>query len=55
MIDHLQKAKDNKNDEFYTQLEDVEKFVADTGLSKTITVEKSLVKYIEQYNKTGKI
>ena len=28
MIDHLQKAKDNKNDEFYTQLEDIEKELA---------------------------
>lgn len=35
--------------------EDLEKFVADTGLSKTITVEKALAKYIEHYNKTGKI
>lgn len=33
----------------------LEKFITDTGLSKTVTVEKSLKMYIEHYNKTGKI
>lgn len=33
----------------------LEKFIADTGLSKTATVEKALKMYIEHYKKTGKI
>lgn len=33
----------------------LEKFTADTKLSKTATVEKALVEYINKYNKTGKI
>ena len=33
----------------------LEKFIADTKLSKTATVEKSLEEYINKYNKTGKI
>ena len=33
----------------------LEKFIADTGLSKTATVEKALDEYINKYNKTGKI
>lgn len=32
-----------------------EKFIADTGLSKTATVEKALKMYIEHYKKTGEI
>lgn len=38
------------------KLEDkLEKFIADTKLSKTATVEKALEEYIDKYNKTGKI
>lgn len=33
----------------------LEKFIADTRLSKTATVEKALEEYIDKYNKTGKI
>ncbi len=33
----------------------LDKFTEDTGLSKTVTVEKALSKFIDQYNKTGKI
>lgn len=33
----------------------LEKFITDTGLSKTATVEKALRMYIEHYKKTGKI
>lgn len=33
----------------------LDKFIEDTGLSKTVTVEKALKAFIEQYNKTGKI
>lgn len=33
----------------------LEKFIADTKLSKTATVEKALEEYINTYNKTGKI
>lgn len=33
----------------------LEKFIADTRLSKTATVEKALEEYINKYNKTGKI
>ena len=33
----------------------LEKFIEDTGLSKTATVEKALRMYIEHYKKTGKI
>lgn len=33
----------------------LEKFIADTKLSKTATVEKALEEYINKYNKTGKI
>lgn len=33
----------------------LEKFITDTKLSKTATVEKALEKYINKYNKTGKI
>lgn len=35
--------------------EDLDKFIKETGLSKTTTVEKALKKYIDEYNKTGKI
>ena len=33
----------------------LEKFITDTKLSKTATVEKALEEYIGKYNKTGKI
>lgn len=33
----------------------LEKFIADTKLSKTATVEKALEEYINKYNNTGKI
>lgn len=33
----------------------LEKFIADTKLSKTATVEKALEEYINKYNKTGEI
>lgn len=33
----------------------LEKFITDTKLSKTATVEKALDEYINKYNKTGKI
>lgn len=33
----------------------LEKFITDTKLSKTATVEKALEEYINKYNKTGKI
>ena len=33
----------------------LDKFIEDTGLSKTVTVEKALKAYLEQYEKTGKI
>ena len=33
----------------------LDKFIYDTGMSKTATVEKALSKFIDQYNKTGKI
>lgn len=36
-------------------IESLEKFVEETGLSKTATVEKALKMYIEYYYKTGKI
>lgn len=33
----------------------LEQFVAETGLSKTATVEKALGAFISRYKKTGKI
>ena len=36
-------------------IESLEKFVEETGLSKTATVENALKMYIEYYYKTGKI
>ena len=35
--------------------ERLDKFVKETSLSKTATVERALKMYIEHYNKTGKI
>ena len=33
----------------------LEKFIADTKMSKTATVERALAEFIDKYNKTGKI
>lgn len=33
----------------------LEKFVEDTKMSKTATVERALTEFINKYNKTGKI
>lgn len=33
----------------------LEKFIVDTKLSRTATVEKALEEYINKYNNTGKI
>ena len=33
----------------------LEKFIEDTKMSKTATVERALNDFIEKYNKTGKI
>ena len=33
----------------------LEKFIEDTKMSKTATVERALTKFIEKYNQTGKI
>lgn len=33
----------------------LEKFIEDTKMSKTATVERALTEFIEKYNKTGKI
>lgn len=33
----------------------LDNFVKQTGLSKTVTVEKALEAYIDKYEKTGKI
>lgn len=50
------KAHKNLNCKIDKALSDrLEKFVQDTRLSKTATVEKALDAYIERYNKTGKI
>ena len=34
--------------------DELEKFIEETKLSKTATVEKALMMYIEHYKKTGK-
>lgn len=36
-------------------LDKLEKFITDTKLSKTATVEKALEEYINKHHKTGKI
>lgn len=33
----------------------LEKFITDTKMSKTATVERALTEFIEKYNQTGKI
>lgn len=35
--------------------EKLEKFIEDTRMSKTATVERALTEFIEKYNQTGKI
>lgn len=50
------KAYKNLNCKIDKTLSDkLEKFIKDTRLSKTATVEKALDAFIERYNKTGKI
>lgn len=52
----LRKAYKNLNCKIDKSVSDkLEKFTVDTKLSKTATVEKALVEYINKYNKTGKI
>jgi len=46
----------NLNCKIEKQISDMlEQFIAETGLSKTVTVEKALKTYIEQYKRTGKL
>ena len=50
------KAYKNLNCKIDKALSDkLEKFIQNTRLSKTATVEKALDAFIERYNKTGKI
>lgn len=35
--------------------ERLEKFTEETGLSKTVSIEKALIRYLDNYDKTGKI
>ncbi|MBR3340050.1 MAG: CopG family transcriptional regulator [Clostridiales bacterium] len=35
--------------------DELDKFIAETGLTKTATVEKALKMYISQFKETGKI
>lgn len=50
------KAYKNLNCKIDKALSDkLEKFIQETRLSKTATVEKALATYIERYDKTGKI
>lgn len=50
------KASKNLNCKIDKSVSDMlESFIEDTGLSKTVTVEKALQMYIEQYRKTGRI
>ena len=51
-------AKDHKvlNCKIDKEVSDIlEDFSERTGISKTATVEKALRKYIEEFNKTGKL
>ena len=53
-----QKSKEFKNLNCKVDIkvsDELEKFIEETKLSKTATVEKALKMYIEHYNKTGKI
>ena len=52
-----QKTKDFKNLNCKVDIkvsDELEKFIEETKLSKTATVEKALMMYIEYYKKTGK-
>lgn len=52
-----QKTKDFKNLNCKVDIkisDELEKFIEETKLSKTATVEKALMMYIEHYKKTGK-
>lgn len=50
------KAYKNLNCKINKTISDkLEKFIAETKLSKTATVERALEEYINKYNKTGKI
>ena len=52
-----QKTKDFKNLNCKVDIkvsDELEKFIEETKLSKTATVEKALIMYIEYYKKTGK-
>lgn len=52
-----QKTKDFKNLNCKVDIkvsDELEKFIKETKLSKTATVEKALMMYIEHYKKTGK-
>lgn len=56
MINSSRKAYKNLNCKIdKLALHKLEKFISDTKLSKTATVEKALGEYINKYNKTGKI
>ena len=53
-----QKTKDFKslNCKIDKEVSDkLEKFIEDTKMSKTATVERALTEFIEKYNQTGKI
>lgn len=52
-----QKSKEFKNLNCNVDIkisDELEKFTTETKLSKTATVEKALMMYIEHYKKTGK-
>ena len=52
-----QKSKESKNLNCKVDIkvsDELEKFIKETTLSKTATVEKALMMYIEHYKKTGK-
>lgn len=53
-----QKSKEFKNHNCKVDIkasDEIEKFIKEIKLSKTATVEKALMMYIEHYKKTGKI
>ena len=56
LLGRTEKQYKNLNCKIYREThERLDKFVKDTSLSKTATVERALKMYIEHYNKTGKI
>lgn len=56
MINMSRKAYTNLNCKIDKSISnELEKFIADTKLSKTATVEKALEEYIGKYNKIGRI